>query len=208
MEGLELLRKVLHTLTTSGFSINLRKCSFVTTELEYLGRVVSQGQVRPSPRKIEALVNSRSPQNVKQVRQFLGLAGYFRRYIEGFAIKTTCIAKLTKKDTKFLWGPEQEKTRQEIIERLTSEPILVIFDPSLATEVHTDASSAGYGAILMQSSTDGKKRVVEYFSTVTQAPECKYHSYELETLAVVNALQHFRLYLVGLQFKIFTDCNA
>lgn len=101
-EGLELLRKVLQTLTGSGFSINLRKCSFVTAEVEYLGRVVSQGQVRPSPRKVEALVNSRAPQNVKQVRQFLGLVGYFRRYIEGFAIKTACIAKLTKKDAKFV----------------------------------------------------------------------------------------------------------
>lgn len=207
-EGIELLRNVLKTLSESGFSINLSKCSFLTTQVEYLGRVISQGQVQPSPRKVEALVNSPVPGNVKQVRQFLGLAGYFRRYIEGYSTKTACIAHLTKKNVKFYWGPEQEKVRQEIIGILTSAPILSIFDPALPTEVHTDASSAGYGAVLMQTHKDGKKKVVAYFSKVTQGAESRYHSYELETLAVVKALQHFRHYLIGLQFKVVTDCNA
>lgn len=207
-EGINLLRQVLQTLTDAGFSINLRKCSFLTTEVEYLGRVISQGQVRPSPHKIEALVKSSPPANVKQVRQFLGLAGYFRRYIEGYAVKTACIARLTKKDVPFHWGPEQEKVRQDIIQVLTTEPVLAIFDPELPTEVHCDASSHGYGSVLMQTHRDGKKRVVAYFSKSTQGAESRYHSYELETLAVVKALQHFRHYLVGIQFKVITDCNA
>lgn len=207
-EGLELLRDVLKTLTEAGFSINLSKCFFLTKEIEYLGRVVSRGQVRPSPRKVEALVNSPVPQNVKQVRQFLGLAGYFRRYIKDYSSKTACIARLTKKGVKFDWGPEQEKVRQELITCLTSEPILAIFDRTLATELHTDASSAGYGAVLIQVDKEGKKRVVAYFSKVTQGAESRYHSYELETLAVVKALQNFRHYLVGIPFKIITDCNA
>ncbi|CAF4832287.1 unnamed protein product [Pieris macdunnoughi] len=200
-DGISLLRDVLKTLTEAGFSVNLRKCSFLTTKIEYLGRDISHGQVRPSLHKIEALVNSPTPTNVKQVRQFLGLAGYFRRYIEGYATKTACISHLTKKDVKFKWGPEQDQVRQELIKQLTSEPILAIFDPSLPTELHTDASSAGYGAVLMQAHTDGNERVVAYFSRVTQGAEPKYHSYELETLAVVKALQHFRHYLVGISFK-------
>lgn len=207
-EGLELLRQVLKTLTEAGFSINLKKCSFLDTEVEYLGRVVSAGQVRPSPRKVEALVNAPVPTNVRQVRQFLGLAGYFRRYIQGYSTLTACIAKLTKQGVPFAWGPEQERVRQELITKLTSEPILTIFDPKLATEVHTDASSNGYGAVLLQIRPDGRKQVVAYFSKVTQGAERRYHSYELETLAVVKALQHFRHYLIGLQFKVVTDCNA
>lgn len=207
-EGVSLLREVLTTLTQAGFSINLRKCVFLTTEIEYLGRIISQGQVRPSPHKIQALVDSPAPENVKQVRQFLGLAGYFRKYIEGYATKTFCIAQLTKKDTQFKWGPEQEKVRQEIISILTNEPVLAIFDPKLPTEVHTDASSIGYGAILLQTHLDGNKRVVAYFSRTTQGAESRYHSYELETLAVVKALQNFRHYLIGLEFKLITDCNA
>lgn len=207
-DGIELLHNVLTTLTIAGFSINLRKCSFLTTEIEYLGRVISRGQVRPSPRKVEALTNTSPPTTVKQVRQFLGLAGYFRRYIQGYATKTACIAHLTRKDVAFHWGPEQEQVRQELIHQLTSEPVLCIFNPQLPTEVHTDASSAGYGAVLLQTHPDGKKHAAAYFSKVTQGAESKYHSYELETLAVVKALQHFRHYLVGLKFVVVTDCNA
>lgn len=207
-EGINLLREVLTVLTQAGFSINLRKCVFLTTEVEYLGRIVKQGQVRPSPHKIKALLNAPPPTNVKQVRQFLGLAGYFRKYIEGYATRTFCISQLTKKGALFKWGPEQEKVRQEIISRLTSEPILAIFNPKLPTEVHTDASSIGYGAVLLQTHDDNNKKVVAYFSKVTQGAESRYHSYELETLAVVKALQNFRHYLIGIHFKVVTDCNA
>lgn len=207
-EGISLLREVLKTLTDAGFSINLRKCSFLTNQVEYLGRVISHGQVRPSPRKVAALVDTPVPSTVKQVRQFLGLAGYFRRYIEGYASRTASISRLLKKDVPFEWGPEQESARQYLLEKLTSEPILAIFNPSLPTELHTDASSVGYGAVLLQTHNDNRKRVVAYFSKTTQGAECRYHSYELETLAVVRALQHFRHYLIGIEFKIITDCNA
>lgn len=97
-----------------------------------------------------------------------------------------------KKDACFCWGPEQEKVRQEIINCLTRSPILSIVDPSLPTEVDTDARGA----------------IVVYFSKATQGAESRYQSYELETLAVVKALQHFRHYLVGINFKVITDCNA
>lgn len=207
-EGIELLRKVLGTLTQAGFSINLQKCSFLVTEVEYLGRVVSQGQVRPSPRKIEALAGTTPPTNVKQVRQLLGLAGYFRRYIKNYATLTAPIAHLTRKNVNFNWTPQCEMIRQDLIKQLTSEPVLAIFDPNLPTEVHTDASSAGYGAVLLQTHPDCRKHVVAYFSKVTQGAESRYHSYELETLAVVKALQNFRHYLVGLKFIVVTDCNA
>lgn len=207
-ENLILLDSVIKTLTDAGFSINLKKCTFLTNEIEYLGRVIKDGQVRPSNYKIDALVKSPRPSNVKQVRQFLGLAGYFRRYIPNYAIKTAQIAALTRKGINFNWSDEHEAARQGIIAYLTNEPILAIFDPELATELHTDASSIGYGGILMQVHKDGRRRVVAYFSKLTAGAESKYHSYELETLAVVKSLQHFRQYLIGISFKIITDCNA
>lgn len=207
-EGLTILHEVLSTLTNAGFSINLKKCSFLMTKVEYLGRTISQGQVQPSKQKVKALAESPVPKNVKQIRQFLGLAGYFRKYIAGFSSKIACIAHLTKKNVPFIWGSEQEAARQEIIAHLTSEPVLAIYDPRLPIEVHTDASSVGYGAVLLQTHESGHKRVVGYFSKLTQGAESKYHSYELETLAVVKALQHFRHYLVGSRFTVVTDCNA
>lgn len=184
--GLQSLRDVLRTLSDAGFSLNMKKCSFLGTEIEYLGRVISNGKVRPSKSKITALVNSPVPENTRQVRQLLGLAGYFRKYIENYALKTLCIARLTKKDVDFKWGEEQDQARK----CLTSEPILAIFDPDLETEVHTDASSRGYGAVLLQIGMDGRKSVVAYYSQVTHGAEVRYHSYELETLAVVKALRN------------------
>lgn len=207
-EGFVRLRKALEVLTKAGFSINLKKCTFLSTEIEYLGRTISRGQVRPSASKVKALVESPTPKTVKQVRQFLGLASYFRRYIAGFASKVACIAKLTKKGVDFHWGNDQETARQEVIACLTQEPVLAIYDPKLPIEVHTDASSVGYGAVLLQIDESGHKRVIAYFSRLTQGAEAKYHSYELETLAVVKALQNFRHYLIGNKFLVVTDCNA
>lgn len=206
--GLTLLREVLSTLTNAGFSINLKKCSFLSTSIEYLGRNISEGQVRPSSEKVRALTETGEPTNVKQVRQFMGLASYFRRYIPNFAQKTACIASLTRKDIKFNWGSEHKAARKIIIDCLTSEPVLAIYDPSLPIEIHTDASSIGYGGVFLQVHEGGHKRVVAYFSKLTQGAEGKYHSYELETLAVVKVLQHFRHYLVGVHFIVVTDCNA
>lgn len=107
-ENLVLLEAVVKTLTEAGFSINIKKCTFLTNEIEYLGRIIGGGQVRPSTYKIDALVKSPRPSSVKQVRQFLGLAGYFRRYIPDYAIKTAHIAALTKKSVNFNWCDEHE----------------------------------------------------------------------------------------------------
>lgn len=207
-EGLQTLCEVLTTLTEAGFSVNLKKCVFLSEEIEYLGRTIANGQVKPSKHKVDALVRAPVPSNVKQVRQFLGLAGYFRRYIPNYSLVTACIANLLRQGVEFRWGDEQERVRKEIIDHLTRTPALGIFDPSLPTEVHTDASSLGYGAVLLQTRGDGRRHVVAYYSKVTQGAESRYHSYELETLAVVKALQHFRHYLIGIHFTVVTDCNA
>ncbi|CAG4935168.1 unnamed protein product [Parnassius apollo] len=196
----DLLHQVLTALTEAGFSVNLKKCSFLTEEIEYLGRKISQGQVRPSPNKVKALVESPEPKNVKQVRQFLGLANYFRRYIPNFAQKSTCITALTKKGVEFNWGKEQQTARNEQIECLTGEHVLAVYDPSLPIEVHTDASSVRYGAILLQMHEGGHRRVVAYFSKLTQGAENRYHSYELETLAVVKSIAAFSTLSCGCAF--------
>lgn len=203
-QGLDLS---LAALVKAGFTINLKKCRFFVTSIEYLGWIISADGVRPSETKIKALVHSPIPNTVKQVRQFMGLASYFRKFIPEFAARTACITKLTKTGQKWEWGDEQDTARKYIIEKLISEPILCIFYPSLPTELHTDASSIGYGAMLIQKHGTNNK-VVAYFSRRITEPESKYTSYELETLAVYNSLKHFRAYLFSIKFKIITDCNA
>ncbi|GBP86280.1 Retrovirus-related Pol polyprotein from transposon 17.6 [Eumeta japonica] len=107
---------------------------------------------------------------------------------------------------KLSWKPEHEVIRQKIIFALTNEPVLLIHDPNVETELHTDASAIGYGAVLLQKK-DGKLHPVAYYSKRTTSAESKYHSYELETLAVVNAVKYFRRYLHG-RFVVVTDCSS
>lgn len=206
-EGLQYLDLTLNALSEAGFTINLKKCKFFVNEIEYLGRHVSEEGIRPSQSKITALTNSPTPTSIKEVRQFMGLASYFRRFIPEFASKTASITKLTKKDQKWEWGEDQERAKEYVIRHLVSKPLLTVFDPKLPTELHTDASSIGYGAILLQK-VNNQNRVVAYFSKRTTPTESKYCSYDLETLAIYNALRHFRVYLLGINFTIVTDCNS
>jgi hypothetical protein len=206
-QGLLYLEKVLEALRVAAFSFNLSKCKFLQAEIEYLGRHISSAGIRPSKDKVVALTKVPSPGNVKRVRQFMGLAGYFRKFVPNFACRTACINNLTKNGVPFWWTTEHEKAKQYVVQCLTSEPLLVIFNPDFPTELHTDSSSIGYGAILIQK-YNGQNKVVAYYSKRTSPSESKYHSYELETLAIVKALRHFRVYLIGIKFTIVTDCNA
>lgn len=207
-EGIERLRLVLEVLTKAGFSVNFSKCSFLQKRVEYLGFVIEDGHVQPNPNKIEALTMLPPPSTITQLRQFIGLASYFRQFVRDFSKTMTPLFKLTSGKNKTLdWKQSHEEVRQKIINQLTSEPVLMIFSPNFPIEVHTDASADGYGAMLLQK-VDNKQHVVSYYSRRTSPAESRYHSYELETLAVVNAVKHFRQYLMGRKFKVVTDCNS
>lgn len=206
-EALERLQVVLEVLSKKGFSLNPKKCAFLKVKVEYLGFEVQEGQIRPNPRKIVALTALPPPNTVTQLRQFIGLASYFRQFVPKFSQILGPLYALTSGHGKIKWEPQHEVIRQQVISILTSEPILTIYDPSLVTELHTDASSIGYGAVLVQRK-NGNSHVVAYYSKRTTAAESKYHSYELETLAVVNAVKHFRQYLHGRKFDVITDCSS
>jgi len=144
------------------------------------------------------------------VQSFLGLTGYFRRFIPGYAHVARPLIDLLKQDVVFQVGVEQEAAFVELKRRLTEAPVLRIYSPEAeATELHTDASQWGFGAVLLQKdSNDGKLHPVCYMSRKTTEAQRNYHSYELEVLAIVEALKKFRVYLLGLHFKIVTDCAA
>lgn len=205
--GLAFLERIFVALRESGFSINIDKCLFFKSSIEYLGNVVEDGQVRPSPKKVEALVKAPVPTTVKQVRQFNGLAGYFRRFIPDFARTMVPLYELTKQGARWQWTHVHEEARQKIIHHLISTPTLMIFQEGEPIELFTDASGVGFGAILIQI-VNGRQHVVAYFSMRTTDTESRYHSNELETLAVVRAIKHFRHFLYGRKFKVITDCNA
>jgi hypothetical protein len=172
-------------------------CPSTTEGLEHLRQV----------RKVQAVREMKEPQNIKGVRQFLGLSGYFRRHVENYARIVEPLTRLVRKDTPWCRGSEQQSAFDNIKTILTERPVLAVFDPELETELHTDASSLGYGAILMQRRGE-LFRVVAYYSKQSTREQKYYHSYELETLAVVSALRYFRVYLIGIKFRVVTDCSA
>jgi len=206
-EGLTRLRQVLEAFRKQHLTLKLEKCSFFAESIEYLGREISAQGVRPSRRKVEALERMEMPRSVKQIRQFLGLANFFRKFVENFATIVEPLTRLTRKDIPWSWGDAQERAFHTIKDKLTTRPVLTIFDPNRHTEVHTDASAIGIGAMLLQQ-VDGRMAVVSYYSRQNTADQRCYHSYELETMAVVLALRYFRVYLLGIKFKVVTDCNA
>ena len=139
--------------------------------------------------------------NAKQVRQFLGLVGFFRKLIKDFAKRVVPLTNLLRKNVTWKWGSVQETSVWEIKEILSSRPVILNFDPSLETEVHTDASSMELVAMLIQK-FDNMNHVVAYYSRKTSPEEQRYHSYNLETLAIVEALKKFRVYVLGIKFNV------
>ena len=208
-EALTNLERVLETCKDYGLDINIKKCHFLNRRIQFLGNIIENQQISPTPEKIKAMAKYPQPKDTKQVERFLGLAGYFRKFIPGFALIAKPLTDLKKKDTPFRFDVEQISAFNRLKQILCDVPVLRIFDQNYETEVHTDASIDGYGAVLLQKSPeDNFLHPVYYMSKKTSNDERKYTSYELEALAIIQALTKFRVYLIGMHFKIVTDCNA
>lgn len=207
-EGLKKLREVFKALRDAGLTLNLKKCHFFKSSVEYLGFQISESGIAPGSAKIRSIDQFPIPKDVKTVRSFVGLASFFRRFVQNFAKIISPLTELLKKGVQFKWDQEQHDAFNEIKKRLVSRPILSVYDPNAKTEVHTDACAIGIGAVLLQEQADGKLHPVSYYSRKTTKDESKYHSFELEALAIVCALERFRVYLLGIQFTIRTDCNS
>lgn len=161
--------------------------------MEYLGHEITNGEIRPSLHKLAAVAEFKSPGNVHEVRQFLGLASYFRKFIKGFATIARPLTSLTKKDTEWRWGFEQFNG-MKIVKELLTDPVLAIYSPTPETQIHTDASKAGLGGVLLQHQDNDEWKAIAYASRQISATEVNYKSFELEALAVVSSIQKFKVY--------------
>lgn len=208
-QAVERLNIVLDVARDYGLKLNVKKCKFMKTRIEFLGQIIENGTVSPSPEKIKAVLIFPEPTTIKQVQSFLGLTGYFRKFIEKYSIITKPLSDLLRKEKDFQFEEAEKEAFNKLKQILSEEPVLQIFDPELETEVHTDACQDGLGAILLQrSKTDNKLHPVQFMSRKSSPAERRYKSYELEVLAVIEAIEKFRVYLLGLKFKIITDCAA
>ena len=127
----------------------LSKCEFWLSEVSFLGHVISKNGIVVDPTKVEAVSQWEAPKNASEIRSFLGLAGYYRKFIEGFSKLAFSLTKLTRKGQVFVWDSECEKDFQELKKRLTSAPILILPNPAEYFIVYCDASLMGLGGVLM-----------------------------------------------------------
>ena len=206
-ESLTNINFFLSILENNGLTINLKKCIFFASTITFLGYEISEQGCKPGSRKIIAVQEFITPTTVHEVRRFLGLTGYFRKFVQNYAMIAKPLNELLLKDAQFEWSSTCETAFQILKNKLCEEPILMLYDPTAEHELHTDACSVGLAGILFQ--IQGNRRgVVAYFSRATTKIESQYHSYELEALAVVDSLQRFKYYLLNKNFKVLTDCNS
>lgn len=208
-EGLEKLERFLIALQKTGLTLRLDKCVFLAESITFLGHEISANGIEPGDRKTKTISEYPVPKNSSDVRRFLGLTGFFRKFVNGYATLVKPLTMLTKtKDApQFEWTDPAQQSFDELKIRLTTKPILCTFDPDKPHEVHTDASKIGLAAVLFQREENGL-RPVFYYSRHCSKAEQNYAAYELEVLAIVTACERFRVYLIGRHFKIVTDCAA
>ena len=191
---------VLQTLREHKLYAKMSKCEFWMKEVKFLGHVELEQGVAVDPAKIEAVMKWEPPKNVTEVRSFLGLAGYYRRFVEGFTKLAMPMTRLTKKGEKFLWTPECELVFHILKEKLTMDPVLIIPKSGEEYEVYTDASLQGLGCVLMQGG-----KVVAYGSRQLKTHEQNYPTHDLELAVVAFALKLWRCYLYGKKFQVYSD---
>ncbi|KAL0562072.1 hypothetical protein IC582_002522 [Cucumis melo] len=196
----EHLRMVLQTLRGNKLYAKFSKCEFWLKQVSFLGHVVSKAGVSVDPAKIEAVTGWTRPSTVSEVRSFLGLAGYYRRFVENFSRIATPLTQLTRKGAPFVWSKACEDSFQTLKQKLVTAPVLTVPDGSGNFVIYSDASKKGLGCVLMQQG-----KVVAYASRQLKSHEQNYPTHDLELAAVVFALKIWRHYLYGEKIQIFTD---
>ena len=207
-EHLRLLDTVLGRLERECLRVKLTKCHFAREEVKFLGHIVGRDGVQVDPAKTKTVAEWPVPKDVKDVRKFLGLCNYFRKFIQGYSTLVSPLTDLTASNAPWVWGPPQQQAFEALKQALCNEPLLALPDYSVGPDgkmVHPfhvvcDASVAGVGGVLMQNG-----RPLAYFSKKFIPAEVNYTTTDQELLAVVCALMEWRCYLEGVEFVLTTD---
>ncbi|GJS95104.1 putative reverse transcriptase domain-containing protein [Tanacetum coccineum] len=195
----EHLKLILKLLKKEELYAKFSKCEFWIPKVQFLGHVIDSEGIYVDPSKIESIKDWTSPKSPTEIRQFLGLARYYRRFIKGFSKIAKPMTKLTQKKIKFEWGDKQEAAFRLLKQKLCSAPILALPEGSEDFIAYCDASKKGLGAVLMQ-----REKVISYASRQLKIHEKNHTTHDLELGAVVFALKIWRHYLYGTKCTVFT----
>lgn len=199
------IKEVLEAIIKEGFRLKLKKCTFATDSVKYLGHIIQNNSARPMKDNLTSIQNFPTPKTQKNIRQFLGKINFYHEYIPNSATILDPLHKLLRKNEKFTWSEKCEKSFKEIKKILCSQPVLEIFDQELPIKIFTDASLEGIGAVLKQTQPDKKDRPVAYFSKKLNDVQRKKKAIYLECLAIKEAIKYWQHWLIGKQFTVYTD---
>ena len=205
---LDHLRSVLQTLRDKKLYAKMSKCIFQADEIEFLGHTISARGIATDAGKVKAISDWPKPQDISAVRSFLGLAGYYQRFIKGFAEIAAPLTNLTRKDTDFVWKQEQQSAFENLKHAMSMAPVLLIPDSDKPFVLETDASGFAIGAVLSQEDSHGHLRPVTFLSRKMTDAEKNYGVHEQETLAIYYALRKLRHYIHGRHTTVFTDHHS
>lgn len=206
-EHIEVVDKVFNLLYEAGLQINWDKCDLLKSELEYLGHRVGNGQIKTSPSKIESIVKFPAPRTPKQLKSFLGLCSWYKRFIPSLSTLSEPLTRLLHKNVRWHWELEQQNTFDRLKTLLTSAPILHCPDFSKPFVIECDASNVGLGAVLRQK-IKNQCRVIAYASRTLSSPERNMSVTHKELLAILFAIEKFKPYVEGTFFTVITDHSS
>ena len=207
-EHCDTLDKVFEAIKNAGLVINIKKCEFAKASVTYLGHKIGHGRIAPKQSNVESILKFPCPKNAREVKSFLGLAGYYRRFVQNFSDIVHPLTLLLKKKSKFVWDEACDSAFNKIKAVITSYPILRSPDFSKPFALAVDASDYGVGAVLFQD-FDNEQHPVAFFSKKLNAAQQNYSTIEKEALSLVLAYSHFEIYLSSSKgpIQVYTDHN-
>ena len=212
LEHLEHLEEVFGRLRKADLKMKCSKCDFFKSKIHYLGHLISAEGIRPLPNKLDCIRNMPVPKDAKEIKQFLGLMGYYRKFVPRFADISRPLTTLTKKDTKFEWTPACQRSFNLLKETLCCEPILKYADTSKPYTLYTDASKYGWAGVLTQKHTtviDGKSHTtdhpVAFVSGLFRGSQLNWAALTKEAFAIYMSVKKLSFYLTDAQILLRSD---
>ena len=204
-EHLAHLEEVLKRLERHGLHVKLPKCRFLQSSVIFLGHLINADGIHPTDEKLKAIVQAPSPENVQELRSFLGLINYYGKFIPNAATVLAPLNELLRKDVKWRWTQRCQTSFQAAKETLVSTKVLMHYDPTLPIRMAGDASAYGVGAVIAHVLPDGTERPVAFASRTLTSSERNYAQVEKEALSLIFGVKRFHAYLYGRKFTIITD---
>lgn len=203
-EHIKNLKNVLRRLKSVGLKLNVNKCEFFKSKIRYLGFSIDENGLSKNKDRVSCVLSAPTPKNISQLRAFIGMANYYSKFVNNFAQIMSPLYKLLQKDVKFQWSDSCEKSYNKIKEQITSDQVLVHYNPDLPIVLTTDASSNAVSGILAHKFSDGLKPIA-FISRALSKSEINYSTLDKEALAIVYSVMKLKQYLLGIKFILKTD---